>query len=118
MKGEFTLQEFLDKCTKIIEVCSTKEIPSIPIPEDPLKKVKDKGGLMKAEDRKHWKALGLYYAILSNTAEPFLEDHSTLYTREEFTALCESVKETSKESAIKTLQTLLQTLKKRKYRSK
>jgi hypothetical protein len=118
MKGEFTLQEVLEHCERIVNHWKGKEIPSIPMPEDPLKKVKDKGGLMKAEDRKHWKAMGLYYAILSNTAEPFLADHSTIYTREEFTALCESVKETSKESAIKTLQTLLQTLKKRKYRSK
>jgi len=117
MKGEFTLQELLDQCTKIVEVCSSKEIPSIPMPEDPLKKVMDKGGLMKAEDRKHWKALGLYYSILSDTAAPFLEDYSNVYTSEEFTELCTAIKGFTKEFAVKALQTLLQTLKKRKHRA-
>lgn len=117
MKGEFTLQELLEHCERIVNHWKDKAMPSIPIPEDPIKKVIDKGGLMKAEDRKHWKALGLYYAILSNTAEPFLEDHSTLYTREEFTALCDTVKVATKEFAIKSIKTLLQTLKKRKYRT-
>jgi hypothetical protein len=116
MKGEFTLKEFLEQCAKIVEVCSTKELPVIPIGEDPLKKVIDKGGLMPAEERKHWKALGLYYAILSDNATPFLESYSEVYTLNEFTELCKIIKEGSKEIGIKTLQTLLQTLKKRKQR--
>jgi hypothetical protein len=118
MKGEFTLQELLEQSERIVNHWKDRVMPLIPMPEDPLKKVIDKGGIMKAEDRKHWKALGLYYAILSNTAEPFLADHSSLYTQEEFTALCNTVRVATKETAIKTLQTLLQTLKKRKYRSK
>ena len=117
MKGEFTLQEFLDQCNKIVEVCSTKEFPVIPIPEDPLKKVIDKGGLMPAEERKHWKALGLYYAILSDNANPFLESYSEVYTSEEFIELCKIIKEGTKETGVKSLQTLLQTLKKRKQRA-
>jgi hypothetical protein len=116
MKGEFTLQEFLDQCSKIVQVCSIKDIPIVPIPEDPLKKVIDKGGLMPAEERKHWKALGLYYAILSDNANPFLESYSEVYTSEEFIELCKIIKEGTKETGVKSLQTLLQTLKKRKQR--
>ena len=117
MKGEFALNDFLDQCTKIVECWKDKTLPPIPMPEDPLKKVMEKGGLMSAEDRKHWKALGLYYAILSNTADKFLDDYSTVYTKDEFTELCDKMKITPKESAIKSLQTLLQTLKKRKQRA-
>jgi hypothetical protein len=117
MKGEFTLEEFLNKCTSIVKVCSIKTLPQIPMPEDPLKQVFDKGGLMPAEERKHWKALGLYYAILSNTADKFLEDYSAVYTIQEYTDLCNTIRSLAKESAIKSLQTLLRTLKKRKQRA-
>jgi len=117
MKGEFTLKEFLDQCITIVDVCSKKELPVIPMPEDPLKKVTDKGGLMSAEERKHWKALGLYYAILSDTAIPFLDSYSEVYTLQEFTELCEIIKTGTKENGVKRLQTLLQTLKKRKQRA-
>lgn len=115
MKGEFTLKEFLEHCSKIVETWGDKDIPIVPI-EDPLKEVIAKGGLMPAEERKHWKALGLYYAILSDTAEPFLDSYSEVYTCEEFTELCKIIKEGTKETAVKSLQTLLQTLKKRKHR--
>ena len=69
------------------------------------------------EERKHWKAIGLYYAILSDSADSFVEMYSGLYTQEEFNDVCKLVKESKKEAGVKTLQTLLQTLKKRKYRS-
>jgi hypothetical protein len=117
MKGEFSLQEFLEHCTKVVDFWADKESPSLPAPEDPLKEVISKGGLMPAEERKHWKALGLYYAILSDTAESFLESYSNVYERDEFISLCETIKGGTKEIAVKLLQTLLQTLKKRKQRS-
>lgn len=117
MKGEFSLNEFLEQCKCIINHWKDKSLPSIPIPEDPLKKVMEKGGLMPSEERKHWKALGLYYGIISNTADKFLEHYSNVYTKDEFTELCSRIKTTPKELAIKSLQTLLQTLKKRKQRA-
>lgn len=117
MKGEFSLQEFLEHCSKIVAIWSDKDIPLVPI-EDPLKEVIAKGGLMLAEERKHWKALGLYYAILSDTAKPFLDSYSSVYTRHEYTELCNTIKGGAKEAGVKSLQTLLQTLKKRKHRSK
>jgi hypothetical protein len=116
MKGEFSLSEFLEHCKCIVNHWKDKTLPPIPMPEDPLKKVMEKGGLMPAEERKHWKALGLYYGILSNAADNFLDDYSNVYTKDEFTELSNKIKITPKEVAIKSLQTLLQTLKKRKQR--
>jgi hypothetical protein len=116
-KGEISLNEILDHSNKIVEFWKDKTLPVIPMPEDPLKKVMEKGGLMPAEERKHWKALGLYYGIISNTADKFLEDHSNVYNKDEFTELCNKIKTAPKETAIKSLQTLLQTLKKRKQRT-
>jgi len=117
MKGEFILNEFLEQCEHIVSHCNNMILPSIPMPEDPLKTVMSKGGLMRTEERKHWKALGLYYAILSNTADKFLEDYSAVYTIQEYTDLCNTIRSLAKESAIKSLQTLLRTLKKRKQRA-
>jgi len=117
MKGEFSLSELLEQCERVINHLKDKTLAVIPIPEDPLKKVMEKGGLMPPEERKHWKALGLYYGIISNTADKFLDDYSNVYTKDEFTELCNKIKIAPKESAIKSLQTLLQTLKKRKQRA-
>jgi hypothetical protein len=114
MKGEFNLNEFIDHCKKIVEVCPRDTV--VPF-HDPLKEVIAKGGLMKAEVRKHWKALGLYYAIVSDTAEAFLDSYSDVYTKEEFEKLCGTIKTGSKENAITSLQKLIQNLKKRKQRA-
>ena len=112
MKGEFTLTELIEHSKKILEACP-KEIPAF---KDPLKEVIAKGGLMQAEDRKHWKALGLYYAILSDSAQPFLDSFSEVYTQHDFNELCKTIKESTKEISITNLQKLIQTLKKRKQR--
>ena len=113
MKGEFSLSELVEHSKKIVEVCPTNIIPF----EDPLKDVIAKGGLLQPEERKHWKALGLYYAIVSDSAEPFLDSFSEVYTKEEFEKLCGTVKTSAKETAITSLQRLIQNLKKRKQRA-
>ena len=69
------------------------------------------------KERKVWKALGLYYAILSDTATSFYDSYSSVYTTKEYTELCRDIKGMKKEDAIKMLQTLIQTLKKRKQRA-
>lgn len=117
MKGEFTLEEFLNQCTKIVNTWDNKKCEAVPMPEDPLKTVISKGGLMPAEERKHWKGLGLYYAIISDSADKFLEDYSTVYSADDYIKLCNTIKTTAKEESVKILQTLLQTLKKRKHRA-
>ena len=82
----------------------------------PLNETKEELTRPPKEERKHWKALGLYYAILSDSADLFTESYMNVYTQKEFVQLCKLVKESTKDAAVKTLQTLLQTLKKRKHR--
>jgi 5-methylcytosine-specific restriction endonuclease McrA len=114
MKGEIDLQEFLEHCSRIIEQsCYTENITEIVnTPTEILAVPK------QAVERTHWKALGLYYAILSNSAHSFIDMYSSVYTVDEFTEVCALIKESTKEQGVKTLQTLLQTLKKRKQRAK
>ena len=114
MKGEITLNEFLDHC-KVISSYNTV-FTQIPVSKNPLKTAEDKGHLMNPEDRTHWKSKGLYYAILSNTAESFQESYKDVFTKDEFDSLSKSVKESTKEAALSSLKDTLGKLKKRKYR--
>ncbi len=102
MKGEFSLQELIDQCNIIV----TKMIPE----------EEEEAEAAPAEERKHWKALGLYYAIISDSADSFLDAYLEFYSMEDFKEICKLVKESTKEAGIKTLRTLLQTIKKKKYR--
>jgi hypothetical protein len=106
MKGEIELQEFLEHCTRITNYMSPQGTTEIV------------GTVEQQVERTHWKALGLYYAILSNSADSFVDMYSNLYTMDEFIELCALIKESTKEQGVKTLRTLLQTLKKRKQRAK
>ena len=106
MKGDIELNDFIEQCTRIAQHTSpqgTTEI--VQTVEQP-------------PERTHWKALGLYYAILSNSADSFIDMYSSVYSVDEFTEVCALIKESTKEQGVKTLQTLLQTLKKRKQRAK
>ena len=114
MKGEITLNEFLDHCS--IVASSSLEFKEIPQQKNPLKEAEDKGHLMNPDDRTHWKSKGLYYAILSNTAEPFQESYKEVFTKDEFNSLSKTVKESTKETALSLLKDTLGKLKKRKYR--
>jgi hypothetical protein len=104
MKCEFSLEEFIQHCKRVI----MKTIP--------LNEKNEEAISQPQEERKHWKALGLYYAIISDTAANFVESYSPVYSANEFIELSRLIKESTKDAAVKTLQTLLQTLKKRKHR--
>jgi hypothetical protein len=106
MKGEISLDELVNHCTRITNYMSPQETTEIV------------GTVEQQDERTHWKALGLYYAILSNSADSFVDMYSNLYTMDEFIELCALIKESTKEQGVKTLRTLLQTLKKRKQRAK
>ena len=104
MKGEIELEELIQHCSIVANRIGTQEI----VEEEHV----------PAVERKHWKALGLYYAIISDTAADFVDSYSSVYSSEDFTELSRLIKESTKEAAINTLKTLLQTLKKRKHRAK
>jgi hypothetical protein len=102
MKGEIELEEFIAHCTTITARMSPQE-DTTEIVDTPT-------------ERKFWKALGLYYAILSDSADSFHTMYSDVYTLNEYDELCQLIKESTKEKGVATLKTLLQTLKKRKQR--
>lgn len=119
MKNELSLQDLLEQCKVISDVWTSLDLlENIPISENPLKIAEDKGHIIKEKDRKHWKADGLYYAIISNNGDTFLELHSEVYSIKEFEELCSLVKSATKDAAIDILKKLIVKLKKRKIRAK
>lgn len=116
MKNDIPLQEFLDQCKLVSDAWPSMNFNIVPVSKNPLKEAEDKGHLMNAEDRTHWKAKGLYYAILSDTAVAFEESYKGILKKDEFSELCKRVKESTKEAALSFLKDALGKFKKRKYR--
>ncbi len=115
MKGELSYEVLVEHCRRVAEKWSGgPHFAEIPVPENPYKVSSPAQG---PKERKVWKALGLYYAILSDTAGTFYDAYSSVYTEKEYATLCVDVKGMKKEDAVGMLQTLLQTLKKRKQRA-
>lgn len=102
MKGEIELNDLIQHCSLVANRITPQETV---VEEGP------------APERKHWKAVGLYYAIISDSAADFLDLYSSVYSSDEFNELSRIIKESTKEQGVKTLKTLLQTLRKRKQRS-
>ena len=113
MKGEQTITGFKEHCKRIINVWPT---PPDNVPENPLKCFVENGGLERNEDRTHWKGNGLYYAILTDSANPFYEQFSDVICPDEFDTLCDEIKETEKTHAIQRIQKLIRALKQRRVR--
>jgi hypothetical protein len=119
MKNDTPLEEFLSQCKTISRTWPQTNIFNIvPLSKNPLKEAEVKGHLMNSEDRVHWKSKGLYYAILSDTANAFQESYKAIFTEDEFSELCKIIKESTKEVALSLLKDTLGKLKKRKYRLK
>lgn len=117
MKGALSLDNFMNKCKQISDTWpTTEQFDSVPIPKNPLKEFNEKGRVTETKERKVWKALGLYYAILSNSAEEFEEKFQDVLKGGEFQTIASEIQKTPKEAAVKILQTFVQTLKKRKQR--
>jgi hypothetical protein len=109
MKGEFSLKEFLEQCTKIVNVWNSRN-PTYPVETE-------ENAIVTQTERKIWKALGLYYAIMSDSAEPFHETVEDVYSQKEFDEFCSLVKTSKKETAVANLRKLIQTLRKRAQRA-
>ena len=115
MKGELTYETMVEHCKQVAAKWpAATNFAEIPVPENPYKPTTQ---VQPPKERKVWKALGLYYAILSDTAAAFYEGYSSVYTTKEYAELCRDVKGIKKEDAVGMIQTLLQTLKKRKQRA-
>jgi len=117
MKGEMSLKDLMQQCKRILANHTTSKIESNADSKiEP--EVEPNPAETEIADRKHWKASGLYSAILSNSAENFLEYFSSVYKKAEFDSLCEQIKETEKGTAIERLQKLIRALKQRRIRLK
>jgi len=69
------------------------------------------------EARCHWRAEGVYQAIMNEKGDEFYIMHKDHYKEKEFQDLCILVKNATKEVALNIIRRLLSTLKKRKYRN-
>ena len=119
MKGELSYQYFLDKTKQIAEAWpDTNQFSSIEKPKDAFKEAgrKVQTQAPDAEVRKSWKALGVYYSVLSESRE-FYELQKDILKECEFTALAETVKHHTKEHCVPEIQKLLVKLKKRRQRN-
>jgi hypothetical protein len=119
MKGEMPYQEFLDKSKQIAEAWpDTTQFSSIEKPKDAFKEAVRKVETQSpdVESRKSWKALGVYYSVLSDSRE-FYESQKDILKEEEFNILAETVKHHTKEHCVPEIQKLLVKLKKRRQRA-
>ena len=101
----------------------TKEVESVVLFTTPYKKNvtidKDTNQIIEnvVEERKKWKALSLYYSIISNTESKFVEFNKDLLTIEEFEAIAKDVRaNTNKDECIKALSKFLNTVRTRRAR--
>jgi hypothetical protein len=108
MKGEFSLEEFIEQCAKIVEVWYKK---------NPSEEADQENTIVTQPERKNWKALGLYYAIMSDSADSFHDSVEEVYSQKEFDDLCSLVKMSTKEKAVENLRKLIRTLRKREQRA-
>jgi hypothetical protein len=116
-KHTLDLDSFIEKCKQISDTWPTTErFDSIPVPKNPLKDYIEKGRATETKDRKVWRAAGLYYALLSNSAQEFEEKFKEVLKPNELTTLTAELQQKTKEDAIEQLKTYIQTLKKRKQR--
>jgi hypothetical protein len=69
------------------------------------------------EDRCHWRAEGVYQAIMNDKGNEFYTMNKDHYKENEYLELCALVKNATKEVALNIIRRLLSTLKKRKYRN-
>ena len=117
MKNELPLEDLVNQCKIISNIwIDTAAFHNIPVCSNPLKDAETKGHITDPVKRTHWKAAGLYYEILSDTTQHFLESYKEVYTQIEMVELSKVIKESTKEISLKILKTSINTLKKRKIR--
>lgn len=118
MKGEMSYQDFLDKTKQIAEAWSdTICFDVIAKPKDAFKEASRKvaSNAPDAETRKTWKALGVYYSLLTESTD-FYDSQKEILIEAELQPILELVKHNPKEHCIPVIQTFLVKLKKRRQR--
>ena len=116
MKNELSFTQVIEHAKLISQTWPISPFDTVPVFRNPLKDAEDKGHYTNIPDRKHWKAEGLYYAILSKNSDNFFESNKGVLTQKEFKELCEEIIICQKDMAIIKLKKVLMKLKKRKLR--
>lgn len=127
MKGELSLEVLKAKCKKISDIWkSTEYFEKILISKYEVKNIviensslqENKTLQVVPENRKVWKALGLYYTILNNQEKEFYDFYNSVLKEKELEELCLQVKKDPKEKALEYLSKFLRMLKARRKRIK
>lgn len=118
IKGELSLSEFLEKVDSISNHCKDLAVfKSIPFNKDDvknnMKKIRNK--ISNTSERKSWKALGVYYSVLSGSDE-FYETQKDIYSLEKYTKLKDGIMTSPKEEIILEIKRVLVALKKQRQR--
>jgi hypothetical protein len=117
MKHELSLPIFMKKVELITKKWKdTSSMELIPRGINPIKEANQKIKNHVPKIRVSWKAVGVYYNVLTNSDE-FYEAQKDILTKEEYDDLKSMVRSTEKEHVIPIIQTLLLKLKKRRQRS-
>jgi len=124
MKNYMKNDEFIEIMKRIAtKWVDTKEVESVVLFTTPYKKnvkidTETNQVIEKVvEERKKWKALSLYYSIISNTESEFFEFNKDLLTIEEFETIAKDVRaNTNKDECIKVLSKFLNTVRTRRAR--
>lgn len=118
MKGELSYDAFTKKAKEIADTFTDLScFDSIEKPEDAFKEAYRKI-IKKSPDtdsRKSWKALGVYYSVLSQSRE-FYDSQKDVLSEKEFNDLAETVKHHTKDHCVPEIKKILVKLKKRRQR--
>ena len=121
MKHDMNYEEFLNHMKKISDKwADTKELESIPLFDNPLRKnITELENNVDKKERVRWTSNGLYYALLSDLEQEFIDFYKEYIKEDEIYKLKEELlMMNNKEEALKKLSTYLNTLKMRRKRAK
>lgn len=121
MKHDMNYEDFVNHMKKISDKWTdTKELESIPLFDNPLRKnITNLTTNSDKPERIRWTSNGLYYALLSDLENEFIEFYKEYIKDNEIQILKEElISMNNKDDALKKLSTYLNTLKMRRKRSK
>jgi hypothetical protein len=121
MKHDMEYKEFINHMKKISNKWSnTKELENTPLFNNPYRKnILDLDIDSNKKERIRWTSNGLYYSLLSNLEDEFIDFYKEYIKENEINLLKEEILSmNNKDDALKKISTFLNTLKMRRKRSK
>lgn len=121
MKHDMDYDDFVNHMKKISDKWSnTTELENIPLFDNPFRKnITEFENKIDKKERVRWTSNGLYYTLLINLEQDFIDFYKEYIKDNEIQILKEDIlKLNDKEEALKKLSTFLNTLKMRRKRAK